>query len=64
MRREFHSVTEPSPGKDRRRAQGIVEYAFILVIVVLVVMFAVASLGGDISNSYEDTANEVSNVFD
>ena len=45
-----------------QRGQGLVEYAFILALVVLVVVIALISTGGQVINLYSDIVTDMCKV--
>ena len=43
-----------SPARSRQRAQGMVEFALILALVVLIVIIALITTGGQVMNLYSN----------
>lgn len=48
---------EPLTGRDDERGQGMVEYAFILVLVAMVVLVLVIALGNQTANLYSNVSS-------
>ena len=55
----MHLLAKSSPGQT---GQGLVEYAFILALVVLVVVIALIATGGQVINLYSDIVTEMCKV--
>lgn len=49
------------PARARERGQGMVEYAFILVLIALVVIVMLITTGGQIRNMYSDITYTLNN---
>jgi pilus assembly protein Flp/PilA len=43
----------------RQKAQGMVEYAFILVLVAIVIVVAIAAIGPGVANLYMSVVNSL-----
>ncbi|GAC1654930.1 MAG: hypothetical protein NVS9B1_06970 [Candidatus Dormibacteraceae bacterium] len=48
-------------GRDRQSGQGLVEYAFILVLIALVVLVMLITTGGQIRHLYSDITYTLNN---
>jgi len=55
----LHLFTKSYPGQT---GQGLVEYAFILALVVLVVVIALIATGGQVINLYSDIVTDMCKV--
>ncbi len=55
----MHLLTKSYSGQT---GQGLVEYAFILALVVLVVVIALIATGGQVINLYSDIVTEMCKV--
>jgi len=42
-----------------KKAQGMVEYAFILILVAFVIIIAITTLGGNVGNLYMSVVNSL-----
>ncbi|HET9050308.1 MAG TPA: Flp family type IVb pilin [Candidatus Dormibacteraeota bacterium] len=53
------ATDHPAAGSDAERGQGMVEYAFILMLVALVLIISVQVLGHTTSNMFSNVANSL-----